>query len=228
MTEGSRYFRKLRILTILVIILLVLTTVTVIILYPENRGQNGVLSWIITIIFLLFYLFFCYYLPFLGSKEPYAGALKSGTSMGFWAGITWMIHLTLVRFIHLPGVAGTFVDLGFMCLVLLIFGYSAYRCMKRTNHMLASLLSALWGSMFSILILFIYSWIMTFLFMNRIEEVMITDPDYLISGMINISDYTIHHNIESAGIHLLEAPLLALIIGLIGVFVYRVRNKVHL
>ena len=39
--------------------------------------------------------------------------------------------------------------------------------------------------------------------------------------MINISDYTIHHNIESAGIHLLEAPVLALIVGSIGVFLSR-------
>jgi hypothetical protein len=224
--KGVSYFRRLRLISILMIICLVLTTLIVIIVYPENRGQNGVISWIITIILLLFYLLFCYYLPFFGSKDPFSGAIKSGTSFGLIAGVAWILHLTIIHFIHVSGWLDTSLTLGFTLLVLIIYGYAAFRYMIRTKHIVASVLSAVWASMFSILILFSYSWVMTLLFMTRIEKILVTDPGYLISGMINISDYTIHHNIESAGIHLLEAPVLALIVGFIGVFLFRVRNKV--
>ena len=226
MSRDLFYFRKLRIITILMIICLVITTLVVIIIYPENTGRNGIASWIITIILLLFYLFFCFYLPFLGSRKPFSGAIRHGTSMGLVAGFVWILHMTILHFIHLPGVLSTIFTWVFMILVLFIFGYAAYRFMARSNHLFASLLSSVWTSMFSILVLFIYSWIVTLLFMPWIEKILIGDPDYLISGMINISDYTIHHNIESAGIHLLEAPVLALIVGLIGIFIYRIRKKV--
>ena len=226
MNNYPSYFRKLRIITILMIICLVVTTLVVIIVYPENTGRNGIVSWIITIIILLFYLFFCFYLPFFGSREPFSGAIRHGTSFGLLAGTIWIIHMTIVHLIPLPGAWSSIVTFVFMIFVLFVFGYAAYRFMSRSMHFFASLLSSLWTSMFSILILFIYSWIVTFLFMPWIEKILIGDPDYLISGMINISDYTIHHNIESAGIHLLEAPVLALIVGLIGIFIYRVRRKV--
>ena len=226
MSRDPSYFRKLRIITIMMIICLVVTTLVVIMVYPENRGRNGVVSWIITIILLLFYLFFCFYLPFFGSKEPFSGAIRRGTSFGLLAGTIWIFNMTFIHFIHFTGAWNTIVTYVFMILVLLVFGYAAYRFMARSVHFFASLLSAIWASMLSILILFIYSWIVTFLFMPRIEKNLIEDPDYLISGMINISDYTVHHNIESAGIHLLEAPVLALIMGLIGIFIYRVRKRV--
>jgi hypothetical protein len=226
MGKTQSYFGKLRVLTILMIICLVITTLIMIILYPENNGRNGIISWVITIILLLFYLFFCFYLPFLGSKEPFSGAIRSGTSIGMIAGIIWMIHMTIDHFLRLNESGSTLVTIAAMILVLLVYGYSAYKVMIRTNHIFAALLSSLWSAMFSILILFVYSWLITFLFMPWIEQNLLGDPDYLISGMINISDYTIHHNIESAGIHLLEAPVLALIVGLIGVFVYRVKKKV--
>jgi hypothetical protein len=226
MISDQSYFRKLRILTILMIICLVVTTLVVIMIYPENTGRNGIISWIITIILLLFYLFFCFYLPFFGSREPFSGAIRHGTKMGLVTGVVWILHMTILHFIHFPVIWGTIFTWIFMILVLFIFGYTAYRYMARSNHLFASLLSTLWTAMFSILLLFLYSWIVTFLFMPWIEKILIGDPDYLISGMINISDYTIHHNIESAGIHLLEAPVLALIVGLIGIFICRVRKKV--
>jgi len=226
MNKVQPYFRKLRLISILMIIVLVATTLVVIIMYPENTGRSGIISWIITIILLLLYLFFCYYLPFMGAKEPFAEAIRQGTSFGLIAGIIWIIHTTIDHFLRFSQTAGTIMTMISMILVLFVYGYSAYRFMMRRNHILASALSSLWASMFSILLLFVYSWIITFLFMPWIEKNLLTDPDYLISGMINISDYTMHHNIESAGIHLLEAPVLAMIVGFLGIFFYRVRTKV--
>lgn len=225
MKNNQSYFRKLRIITILMIIFLVVTTLVVIVMYPENTDRSGVVSWIITIILLLFYLFFCYYIPYFGTRETWADAIRQGTSYGLIAGIIWIIHMTIDHFVPMSERWSTAVTILATVFVLVVYAYNAYRFMVRKNHTAASVLSTLWCSMFSILVLFVYSWVVTFLFMPWIEQKLLEDPDYLISGMINISDYTIHHNIESAGIHLLEAPILALIVGLIGIFVYRVRKS---
>ena len=84
--------------------------------------------------------------------------------------------MTIDRFLRLPGTWSNSVTILSMVLVLVIFGYTAFRFMLRSKHLFASLLSALWASMFSILVLFIYSWIMTFLFMPWIEKILIEDP----------------------------------------------------
>jgi hypothetical protein len=226
MAETRSYFRKLRFISIAMIICLVITTVIVVLLYPENTSQNGILSWIITIILLLFYLFFCYYLPLFGSKEPFGTSLRYGTRFGLLAGTIWIIHMAIIHLIHLQGNLGTLLTWGFMLLELTVFGYAGYLIMVRTGSVMASLLASVWSAMLSILILFIGSWILTFSFMPWIEKILIGDPDYLISGMIKISDYTIHHNIESAGIHLLEAPVLALIVGFTGTLFSRLKKRV--
>lgn len=226
MPDQMAYFRRLRIITFLMIALLVFTTVVMIILYPENRGKSGVLSWIITITLLFFYLFFCTYLPYFGSNRNLGDAIRMGTKFGILSGIIWILHITVVRFIPIPLDYRPMITFIFMVLVLLIYGFSSYRYMTVTGHFLGSVLTAVWTAMFSILILFLWSWIITLLFMPWIEQVMMVDPDYLITGMINISDYTVHHNIESAGIHLLEAPLLALVTAFGGIFVSRLRKKV--
>jgi hypothetical protein len=226
MNKDLLYFRKLRFITILMIVCLVLTTLIVIIAYPENTGRNGVISWIITIILLLFYCSFCFYLPSMGSREPFSGGLRQGTTFGFLAGIIWIAHMTVDHFTTLSQTTDASLTVVSMIFVLSVYGYAAFRFMQKTGQVIASLLSAVWSAMLSILILFVFSWIITFLFMPWIEQNFLEDPDYLISGMINISDYTIHHNIESAGIHLLEAPVLAFLVGLVGIFLFRVRQKV--
>ena len=226
MPDQLSYFRKLRIITFLMIALLVFTTVVMIIIYPENRGKSGVLSWVITIGLLFFYLFFCTYLPYFGSTKNLGGAIRIGTRFGIISGMIWILHISMVRFIPIPRDYSPAITFIFMVLVLLIYGYSSFSYMNMTGHFFGSVLAAVWAAMFSVLILFIWSWIITLLFMPMIEQVMIVDPDYLITGMINISDYTVHHNIESAGIHLLEAPLLALFVSFAGIFIFGLRRKV--
>jgi len=190
-------------------------------LFPENTGAFGVISFGWTIGLLVAYLIFSLRIPAMALNPKSETAFKEGASMGALIGASWSIHVTTEHFLVLPGNWNGYLTLTFMGLNFSLFGATAFRCMHKTNSLGASLIGAMWCAMVSILILFSYVYVMEYLFIEHIEENLLSA--FKASGMKDMRSYVVHNIFESAGTHLLEAPIISIVFGLLGIFIYKLK-----
>ncbi len=210
-------------ITVGMVILLIAMTLIAVYYYPENIGKYGLTSFIWTISLLIIYLIFCIRIPAMGLKTNFSVALQEGAKVGTLAGVLWIVHVTIEYFVFIPkGINGS-ITLGFMGILFIAFGVSAYRTMNRTQHIAASLLSGVWCAMLSILVLFVYGFIINFLFMKHLISILQFDEEFKMSRM-PIASYTIHNTLESGGTHLLIAPIIAVIFSLLGIAILKIQR----
>ena len=207
------YFLKLRTFTLFLTATIILATLISVIFYPVNIGPKGLMNFTWTIALLIVYSIFCFFLPSLSSSYSKYLALKEGTIFGYITGVIWMIHVTMEHFINLPGNLNGITTLVFMFLNFVLFGTTAYRTMKKTGKLGLSLLSSIWCAMFSILLLIIYVIALIILFTKTFEKNLY--DEFTKSGMKEIKSFIVNNTLESASSHLFEAPMIAIIFGLI-------------
>ena len=195
-------------------------TLATIHLYPENTGKFGLPTFIWTITLLLAYLFVCLRLTAIGSAENSKMALLDGTKTGAIAGIIGMVHVTIEYFLFIPKGINGFITLAFMAILFIAFGVSAYITMNKTNHIVSALLSGIWCAMLSILVLFIYGFLLNFIFLHHLIIIMAYDEEFKMSHM-SIRAYTFHNTLESGGTHLLIAPVVALVFSFIAIILLK-------
>ncbi len=219
---AMRHFLRLRIFSLSLILTILIATFVSVILYPENMGPKGITSFSWTVALLILYSIFCFSLPVLSNNDFIYVALKQGTILGYITGAIWMIHLTTEHFINLPGKLNGITTLVFMFLNFVLFGTTSYRTLKRTGKLGISLLSSIWCAMFSILLLIIYAIVLIILFTKRFETNLYFE--FTKSGMKEIKSFVINNTLESASTHLFEAPVIAVIFGLIIIGLMKTKN----
>jgi hypothetical protein len=137
-------------------------------------------------------------------------AVGEGTRVGAVIGVVWLTSHTIEVF-----TAGrTSLSLLFFGTVFLLFGVAGLVGARRTGRIGVGVLTAVWAAMSSSLILVIYGFLLAYLFMSRMAA--IEAPDFARSGMSDAAAFTVANTIFSAGSHLLEAPVIAAGLGVIG------------
>lgn len=137
-------------------------------------------------------------------------AFGEGTRVGLGIAIVWLAGHSLEVFTD----AGQSVSLPLFAAIFLMFGAAGFIGARRTGRLRTGVLTALWAGMGSTLILVLYGALVTYVFMSRLQA--IDAPDFARSGMHDAAAFSIANMIVSAGTHLLEAPLIAVVFGAIG------------
>jgi len=143
-------------------------------------------------------------------------AVGEGTRIGAVIGGVWLVSHTIEVFAD----GATLLSLLFFGTVFLLFGVAGFVGARRTGRIGVGVLAAVWAAMSSSLILVIYGFLLAYLFMGRMAA--IEAPDFARSGMHDAAAFTVADTIFSAGSHLLEAPVIAGGLGMIGSLAGRV------
>lgn len=143
-------------------------------------------------------------------------AVGEGTRIGAVIGGVWLVSHTIEVFAD----GTTLLSLLFFGTVFLLFGFAGLVGTRRTGRIGVGVLAAVWAAMSSSLILVIYGFLLAYLFMGRMAA--IEAPDFARSGMHDAAAFTVANTTFSAGSHLLEAPVIAGGLGMIGSLAGRV------
>jgi hypothetical protein len=141
--------------------------------------------------------------------------VEEATWIGLVIGAVWLVNHTVEVFTS----AGSALSALFFGAVFLLFGFAGLVGARRTGRVGAGVVTAVWAAMGSSLILVAYGLVLAYLFMGRMA--VIEAPDFARSGMHDPAAFTVANAIFSASAHLLEAPVIAAVFGLVGSLVGR-------
>lgn len=143
-------------------------------------------------------------------------AVGEGTRIGAVIGGVWLVSHTIEVFTD----GTTLLSRLLFGTVLVLFGVAGLVGARRTGRIGVGVVAAVWSAMSSSLILVIYGFSLAYLFMRRMAA--IEAPDFARSGMHDAAAFTVANATFSAGSHLLEAPVIAAGLGVIGSLAGRV------
>lgn len=143
-------------------------------------------------------------------------AVGEGTRVGAVIGGVWLVSHTVEVFTD----GTTLPSSLFLGTVFLLFGVAGFVGARRAGRIGVGVLAAVWAAMSSSLLLVIYGFLLAYLFMSRMAAIEATDLAR--SGMHEAAAFTVANTIFSAGSHLLEAPVIAAGLGMIGSLAGRV------
>lgn len=181
--------------------------------YPQLLGAEGFFTIIGCISLLLLYGVIGIGLP-LRAKHAITVALWQGTGVGLIIGGLFIIDLIIENFLDLSNQMSTFSTLGFMLLIFLFFGIAGARGTLKTGQILLGIVAGVWSALLGVLIAVCFGFMVNFLFIQRLEYILASD--YARSGMHDPRAFTFFNSLDSAFSHLLEAPIIAVVLGTLG------------
>jgi hypothetical protein len=143
-------------------------------------------------------------------------ALHVGTIIGLITGVMWVVNLAIETFTNLSGLTGILSTAPFLLGAFVLWGIGAGRIGWRCGAVGNGVLAAVWSAMTCGLITIAFGLILTVTSIQRLEQQLAADPDYLRSGWSNIQAFAIANSLDAAFSHLLGALIFALIVGTLG------------
>lgn len=143
-------------------------------------------------------------------------ALKAGTASGLLVGITFVATIWVENFADLSGQASTISTLSFMLLIFLIFACTGWYATTRSKQLSSGIFASVWGAMIGVVIAILFGFAINFLFTHRLEQNLQASAEYLRSGSHDLETFTFWNTLDSAFSHLLEAPIIAAVLGTLG------------
>jgi hypothetical protein len=183
--------------------------------YPHIVSEAGVLSLLTPAFILLLYGVAAIWVTHQPNQAS-SGALKSGTVFGLVVGITFIITISVENFAGMSGQVSTISTLGFMLLIFLIFAFAGWHGTKQSSQLSLGILASVWSSMIGVVIALLFGFTINFLFTQRLEQNLQASAEYLRSGSHDLETFTFWNTLDSASSHLLEAPIIAVVLGTLG------------
>jgi len=149
-------------------------------------------------------------------NQASSGALKSGTVFGLVVGLTFIITIAVENFADMSRQVSTISTLGFMLLIFLIFAFAGWHGTKQSSQLSLGILASVWSSMIGVVIALLFGFTINFLFTQRLEQNLQASAEYLRSGSHDLETFTFWNTLDSASSHLLEAPIIAVVLGTLG------------
>jgi len=143
-------------------------------------------------------------------------ALRTGLLVGVLTGALWIVNLTLETFADLPSGAGFLASAPFLLGAFALWGVAAGRGARRTGSLRLGVLAALWAALICVLIAITFGLLLAYTSLPRLEHTLVTDPDYLRSHWRDLRAFAIANQFDAAASHLLIAPVVAVLVGLVG------------
>ena len=183
--------------------------------YPLIVSEAGVLSLLTPAFILLLYGAAAIWVTHPPNQAS-SGALKSGTVFGLVVGITFIITIAVENFAGMSGQVSTISTLGFMLLIFLIFAFAGWHTTRQSSQVSLGILASVWSSMIGVVIALLFGFTINFLFTQRLEQNLQASAEYLRSGSHDLETFTFWNTLDSASSHLLEAPIIAVVLGTLG------------
>jgi hypothetical protein len=149
-------------------------------------------------------------------NQASSGALKSGTVFGLVVGLTFIITIAVENFADMSRQVSTISTLGFMLLIFLIFSFAGWHGTKHSSQLSLGILASVWSAMIGVVVALLFGFTINFLFTQRLEQNLQASAEYLRSGSHDLETFTFWNTLDSASSHLLEAPIIAVVLGTLG------------
>jgi hypothetical protein len=194
--------------------------------FPRIVSEAGIFSLLMPVAMLLIYsvvAIWVAYQPMQLRSSP----LKFGTSFGLLIGTIFIIDISVENFVDMGQQAMTIYTLGFMLLILLVFAYVGWHGTMESHQLSFGILTSIWSAMIGVVIALLFGFLINFLFAHRLEQNLQFSGEYLRSGSHDLETFTFWNTLDSASSHLLEAPILAIVFGMLGSLASLGLNQFH-
>ena len=194
--------------------------------YPLIVNEAGVLS-LLTPAFLLLLYGVVAIIVTHKPGQARSNALKSGTVFGLLVGLTFIVTISVENFVDMDRQVSTISTLGFMLLIFLIFAYAGWHGTNESSQLSLGIFTSLWSAMIGVVIALLFGFTINFLFTQRLEQNLQASAEYLRSGSHDLETFTFWNTLDSASSHLLEAPIIAVVLGTMGSLIRLGFNKLQ-
>ena len=103
-----------------------------------------------------------------------------------------------------------------MLLIFLLFALAGWRGAKDSGQLRWGIFASVWSAMIGVLIALLFGFAINFLFAPRLEQNLQASAEYARSGSHDLATFTFWNTLENASSHLLEAPVIAVVLGSLG------------
>ena len=145
-----------------------------------------------------------------------AGALIVGTRIGLVAAVIEALNISLESLVAMPQTVTAVVTGIFMLSAFALWGTAGIAVAYRTRSVASGAFAAVWSAMFTMLLAVTYGFTLLALTWPRLAAFEATDSDFLRSHWDDLHAFTIANTFSNGATHLVEAPLIACVVGGLG------------
>lgn len=187
-----------------------------VLLYTPLLAQPGAFAYVLEPVVLLVAYGVIVLGVTAGAGDGRRVALRVGTVVGLIAGALWIVNLALETFTDLSGRAGLLATAPFLLGGFALWGAAGFLGAWRTGSIGLGMLAAIWGAMICVLLTVTFGWLLTYAALPRLEQSLITDPDFLRSHWHDLRAFAIANAFDSGFSHLLGALIIGAVVGAAG------------
>jgi hypothetical protein len=164
---------------------------------------------------LLLYAGVALWLPKLAGS-PWQVPLQLGTLVGICLGALEVVNISLESLADLGRPASSISSLALMLALFCGWGVAGFWATRRAGSLRLGVLAAVWAAMVSITIAVTFGFVLPYIALPRLAHDMAADPDFLRSGWHDPVAFAIANTFDSGFTHLLEAPIIGAMFGVLG------------
>lgn len=176
-------------------------------------GWSFVLS---PVVLLVIYAAAVLALPRLTRITDATDALRLGTHMGLVVAGVEAVNISLESLVAMPQRVTAAVTGLLMLITFTLWGVTGFLAAYRSRSVGLGTLAAVWCSMVTMTLAVAFGYALLLVAWPRLTTFLATDPDFLRSHWSDLRAFTIANTLSNGAVHLLEAPVIALIVGGIG------------
>jgi hypothetical protein len=160
-------------------------------------------------------------LPTVARVTGGANALQLGTWMGLLVAAVELVNISLESLVAMPQTLTSLVTGILMLTTFTLWGVTGFLGAYRSRSVGIGVLAAVWCSMVTMTFAVTFGYALLVVAWPRLTTFLATDPDFLRSHWSDLRAFIIANTLSNGAVHLVEAPIIALVIGGIGASVGR-------
>jgi hypothetical protein len=143
-------------------------------------------------------------------------AVSIATRIGVMTGVLWIIDLAVETFATLPSLPAALISGAFFLTAFLLWGLAAFRAARQTRIFGLGLVAAVWSAMLTVLVTVAFGFLLMNVALPHLASQEVSDPDFLRSHWNDVTLFAIANTLGAGFSHLLEAPIIAFVFGIVG------------
>lgn len=168
------------------------------------------------VVLLLIYAAIVLALPRMARVTGGAEALRLGTRMGLLAAAVEALNIGLESLVAMPQPVTAIVTGILILTTFTLWGVTGFLGAYRFQRFGLGVLAAVWSSMVTMTLAVAFGYGLLLVSWPRLTTFLATDPDFLRSHWSDLHAFTIANTLSDGATHLLEAPIMAVIVGGLG------------
>jgi hypothetical protein len=186
--------------------------------YPTFFSMPGALGYALTpLVALAVYAALIVVLPQAAARLPGApAAVRVGIVIGLIGGGLELMSISIESLFMLPQRVVSVTSLIEMLILFLSFAVAGFVGSRRTGAFWLGIGTAIWSAMVAILVAVAFGFLLVNTSLSTLAHDEQGDPDYARSGWSDVRAFAIANTFDSGFTHLVEAPIIATLLGAAG------------